>query len=92
MDLVNEESFEATDTIAELITRYENAKSKLNTLQPDTSLREPFRQAAFKVYKNSYANEVEELAQQIAEMIGFSDKYEALRRSMRRVKNIRGSS
>ena len=80
MDLVNEESFEATDTIAELITRYENAKSKLNTLQPDTSLREPFRQAAFKVYKNSYSNEVEELAQQIAERIGFSDKYEALRK------------
>ena len=80
MDLVNEESFEATDTITELITRYENTKAKLNTLQPDTSLREPFRQAAFKVYKNSYTNEIEELAQQIAERIGFSDKYEALQK------------
>ena len=69
-------------TIAELITRYENAKSKLNTLQPDTSLREPFRQAAFKVYKNSYANEVEELAQQIAERIGFWDKYNSLQKEL----------
>ena len=81
-DLVNEEAFEATytDTIAELITKYENTKTKLDTLQPDTSLREPFRQAAFKVYKNSYINEVEELAKQITERIGFSDKYEALQK------------
>ena len=81
-NLVNEEAFDATftDTISELITKYENTKTKLDTLQPDTSLREPFRQAAFKVYKNSYTNEVEELAQQIAERIGFSDKYEDLRK------------
>lgn len=81
-NLVNEEAFDATftDTISELITKYENIKTKLDTLQPDTSLRKPFRQAAFKVYKNSYTNEVEELAQQIAERIGFSDKYEDLRK------------
>ena len=74
-DLVNKESLDDTDTISELVIRYMNTKIKLNTLQPDTSLSEPFRQAALKVYKNSYTNDLEDLAQQIAERIGFWDKY-----------------
>lgn len=81
-DLVNEESFDANDTVSGLITKYENTKTKLDTLQPDTSLSEPFRQAAFKVYKNSYTNDLEDLAQQIAERIGFWDKYNSLQKEL----------
>lgn len=81
-DLVNKESLYDTDTISELVIRYMNTKIKLNTLQPDTSLSEPFRQAAFKVYKNSYTNDLEDLAQQIAERIGFWDKYNSLQKEL----------
>lgn len=71
---------EVPKTLSDLVKLYEGAKFNAKNIAPNFELREPYRQTAFEATKASYEAESEELAQQIAEMLGFWDKYEALQK------------
>lgn len=60
-------------TLHELALLYDNISESLSNLDPDISLREPYRKASFEVYKANYEAELAELTEKITEKLGMGN-------------------